>query len=282
MSEVDGGARDGGTSGATAARGDTGGTAATLDRGALLEAVSELARLAGRTAMKHFKSRIDVHVKADGSPVTVADREAETAAREWIRKRFPNDGILGEEFGVEREDATCRWLLDPIDGTKSFVAGVPLWGSMVAVAAGDRVLAGAVCFPGVDETIVAVPGAGCWWNGSRARVSDVAELREAVLLTTDDRLPDRPERGEQWRALTRRARVSRTWGDCYGYLLVATGRAEAMVDPVLAPWDSAALQPLIVEAGGVFTNWEGEKSAFGGSAVATNSLLAEEIRAALR
>lgn len=232
--------------------------------------------------MRHFKSRISVDVKADGSPVTVADREAETAAREWIRAHFPLDGILGEEFGVERADAACRWLLDPIDGTKSFVAGVPLWGSMVAIAAGDRVLAGAVCFPGVDETIVAAPGAGSWWNGARCRVSDVAEVQQAVLLTTDDRFPDRPDRGEQWRALTRQARVSRTWGDCYGYLLVATGRAEAMVDPVLAPWDSAALQPLIVEAGGVFTNWEGEATGLGGSAVATNAALAVEIRGALR
>ncbi|MBA3890338.1 MAG: histidinol-phosphatase [Gemmatimonadaceae bacterium] len=257
-------------------------SAASLQSSALLEAVAEVARIAGAAAMKHFKSRISVDVKEDGSPVTIADREAETAAREWIRKRFPRDGILGEEFGTEREDAACRWLLDPIDGTKSFVAGVPLWGSMVAVAAGDRVLAGAVCFPGVDETIVAAPGAGCWWNGSRCHVSDVSELSQAVLLTTDDRFPDRPERVEQWRALTRRARVSRTWGDCYGYLLVATGRAEAMVDPVLAPWDSAALQPLIVEAGGVFSNWEGLPTAFGGSAVATNAALAAGIREALR
>lgn len=257
------------------------GSAAGLDAAALLEAVNELARLMGRGALRHFKSRIAVDVKADGSPVTIADREAETAAREWIRKRFPSDGILGEEFGAEREDAACRWLLDPIDGTKSFVAGVPLWGSMVAVTAGDRVLAGAVSFPGVDEGIVAAPGAGCWWNGARCRVSDVAQLDQAVLLTTDDRFPDRPDRWEQWSALTRRARVSRTWGDCYGYLLVATGRAEAMVDPILAPWDSAALEPLITEAGGVFTNWEGDVTGLGGSAVATNAALAAEIRRAL-
>jgi histidinol-phosphatase len=261
--------------------GDATGSAAALDSGALLEAAAEVARIAGNAAMRHFKSRFVVDVKDDGSPVTIADREAETAAREWIRKRFPADGILGEEFGAEREDAQCRWLLDPIDGTKSFVAGVPLWGSMVAIAAGDRVLAGAVSFPGVHEVIVAAPGAGCWWNGSRCNVSNVARLDQAVLLTTDDRFPDRPDRGEKWSALTRRARVSRTWGDCYGYLLVATGRAEAMVDPVLAPWDSAALEPLIVEAGGVFSDWEGHPLAFGGSAVATNAALAAEIRAAL-
>lgn len=267
----------GGASTGTAAAG----SAASLEAGALLEAVEKLARITGRAALKHFKSRITVDVKADGSPVTIADREAETAGREWIRRQFPADGILGEEFGAEREEAECRWLLDPIDGTKSFVAGVPLWGSMVAVAVGDRVLAGAVSFPGVDETIVAVPGAGCWWNGARCHVSQVTEIGQAVLLTTDDRFPDRPDRGEKWRALSKRARVSRTWGDCYGYLLVATGRAEAMVDPVLAPWDSAALQPLIVESGGVFTNWEGDAVAFGGSALATNAALAAGIREAL-
>ena len=258
-----------------------GGSAADLGPDLLMEAVTELAQLTGRVAMRHFRSRIAVEVKADGSPVTIADREAETAAREWLRARFPRDGILGEEFGVEREDAACRWLLDPIDGTKSFVAGVPLWGSMVAVAAGERVLAGAVCCAGVDETIVAAPGAGCWWNGVRCRVSDVPDLGRAVLLTTDDRFPDRPERGGKWRALAARAGVSRTWGDCYGYLLVATGRAEAMTDPLMSPWDSAALQPIIVEAGGVFTDWDGRAVAFGNSAVATNAALATEIRRAL-
>ena len=263
-------------------RGSAAGSAAALDGAALLEAVTDVARRAGDTAMRHFKHEIAVETKADGSPVTIADRAAEGAAREWIRARFPHDGILGEEFGIEGEDASCRWILDPIDGTKSFVHGVPLWGTLVAVASGDRVLAGGAYFPTVGEILVAAPGAGCWWNGARCSVSGVATLAQATVLSTDHRFLDHPVRGERWNALSQGARLARTWGDCYGYLLVATGRAEVMVDPVLSPWDSAALYPLITEAGGVFTDWEGRASGFGGSAVATNAALATEVREALR
>lgn len=257
------------------------GSAAALDAAALLEAVAELARLAGDTAMRHFKQAITIETKADGSPVTIADRAAEGAAREWIRARFPRDGILGEEFGIEGGDAPCRWILDPIDGTKSFVHGVPLWGTLVAVASGERVLAGGAYFPPVAEMLVAAPGAGCWWNGARCSVSSVGTIREATVLSTDHRFLDHPARGQRWNALAQCGRLARTWGDCYGYLLVATGRAEVMVDPVLSPWDSAALYPLITEAGGVFTDWEGRASAFGGSAVATNAALASDVREAL-
>ena len=160
-------------------------------------------------------------------------------------------------------------------------AGAPLWGSLVALCEGDRVLAGAAYFPAVDELVAAAPGAGCWWNGSRCRVSSVSAVADATVLTTDERFPDRPERAAGWRALARRASVSRTWGDCFGYLLVATGRAEAMCDGTLSIWDAAALQPIIEEAGGVFTDWLGAPTAFGGSAIATNRLLAEDVRSLL-
>lgn len=247
----------------------------------LLQAVAELARLAGDVAQRHFRTNVAVELKGDGSPVTAADRAAETAAREWIRARFPADGILGEEFGIERPDARRRWIMDPIDGTKSFVAGVPLWGTLVAVAEGDAVLAGAAYFPPVGELVAAAPGEGCWWNGARCRVSDVARLEDATVLTTDERFAGEPARGEGWRRLAGRARVARTWGDCFGYLLVATGRAEVMVDPEMSPWDSAALQPIVAEAGGVFTSWDGDASAFAGSVVATNARLADSARALL-
>lgn len=242
---------------------------------------AELARLTGEVALRHYRTRLTVETKADGSPVTVADRAAEAAARAWVRERFPADGILGEELGEERPGAPRRWIIDPIDGTKSFVRGTPLWGSLVALCEGDRVLAGAAYFPAVDELVAAAPGAGCWWNGSRCRVSTVASLAEAAVLTTDERFLDRPDRRPAWEALSHGAAVSRTWGDCFGYLLVATGRAEVMVDPVLLPWDAAALQPIIEEAGGVFTDWSGVPTAFGGSAVATNQRLARDVRARL-
>ena len=242
---------------------------------------AELARNTGTVALRLYRTHLTVETKADGSPVTVADRAAETAARAWVQSRFPQDGILGEELGEERPGAARRWIIDPIDGTKSFVRGAPLWGSLVALCEGDRVLAGAAYFPAVDELVAAAPGAGCWWNGSRCRVSSVSAVADATVLTTDERFPDRPERAAGWRALARRASVSRTWGDCFGYLLVATGRAEAMCDGTLSVWDAAALQPIIEEAGGVFTDWLGTPTAFGGSAIATNRLLAEDVRSLL-
>ena len=253
----------------------------TLDSAALLEAAESLARLTGGVALRHYRSALRVERKADGSPVTAADRAAEEAAREWVRQWFPADGVLGEEFGEERAGARRRWIIDPIDGTKSFVRGVPLWGSLVALCEGDSVLAGAAFFPAIDELVVAAPGAGCWWNGAACRVSGVAELSAATALTTDERFSEKPEWRDGWERLTRRVDVSRSWGDCFGYLLVATGRAEIMCDPVLSPWDAAALQPIIAEAGGVFTDWTGQATAFGGSAVATNRALAEQTRALL-
>lgn len=242
---------------------------------------AELARLTGTVALRHYRSRLTVETKADGSPVTIADRAAEEAARAWVRARFPNDGVLGEEMGEERPGALRRWIIDPIDGTKSFVRGTPLWGSLVALCEGERVLAGAAYFPAIDELVAAAPGAGCWWNGSRCSVSAVNALSDATVLTTDERFLDFPARRPGWLALSHAASISRTWGDCFGYLLVATGRADAMCDPVLSPWDAAALQPIIEEAGGVFTDWSGAHTAFGGSAVATNKRLATEIRATL-
>ena len=247
----------------------------------LLAAVESLARLTGEVALRHYRSTLSVERKADGSPVTAADRAAEQAARDWVRRAFPEDGVLGEEFGEERAGARRRWIIDPIDGTKSFVRGVPLWGSLVALCEGDNVLAGAAFFPAVDEIVVAAPGAGCWWNGQRCSVSSVNDLAASTALTTDERFTERREYRHGWERLSERVEVSRSWGDCFGYLLVATGRAEIMCDPVLSPWDAAALQPIIVEAGGVFTDWSGRATAFGGSAVATNQALASETRALL-
>jgi len=245
-----------------------------------MDAAEAVARVAGEVALRHYHRGVTVETKKDGTPVSVADRQAEEAARAWLEKHRPEDGILGEELGATRPEARRRWILDPIDGTKTFVRRVPLWGTLVALAEGENVLAGAAYFPAVDELVVAAQGAGCLWNGRPARVSGVSKLSEALVLTTDARMGT----GAQIReleGLCARAGLVRTWGDCYGYLLLATGRAEAMVDSIMAPWDSAALQPIIEEAGGVFTDWSGRRTAFGGSVVASNAALAAEVRAAL-
>ena len=243
-----------------------------------LEAVADVARIAGDVALAHFNKGIAVEWKADGSPVTIADRQAEQAARDWIGRRYPTHGILGEEQGASGAGASHRWIVDPIDGTKTFVRGVPLWGTLVAIAIGEIVVAGAAYFPAVGEIVVAAPGAGCWWNGSRCEVSRVASLGQSTVLTTDERFAKTPQHQPGWRSLAAQSSVARSWGDCYGYLLVATGRAEAMVDGIVGPWDTAPLLPIITEAGGVFTDWSGRASAFGGSAIATNALLAGEVR----
>lgn len=249
--------------------------------GTLMEGASELARLAGGIALGYYRTGVSVETKDDGSPVTIADRRAEEVAREWIAHRFPADGILGEEFGAGKPDAARRWLVDPIDGTKAFVRGVPLWGTLVAVAEGPRVVAGAAFFPAVNEELVAGIGGGCWWNDVRCSVSTVTEIDAATVLTTDDRFPGDSTRRAAWGTLASRAGVSRTWGDCYGYLLVATGRAEVMVDNIVSPWDVAAFAPIITEAGGLLTDWTGVRTPFGGGAIATNAALAREVRNAL-
>lgn len=246
-----------------------------------LEAVLAVAELAAATAVRHFRRNVAIETKSDGSPVTIADREAEQAARAWITERFPRDGIVGEEFGVERGDATRRWLIDPIDGTKTFVRGVPLWGTLVAIAEGDTIVAGAAAFPALRETLAAARGEGCWWNGERCRVSAVSRLADATALATDERFPNDRSQRERWQRLVEDVAVSRSWGDCYGYLLVATGRAEIMTDGILGDWDAAPFLPIIEEAGGVFTDWTGERTVFGKSAIATNAALAREVRAVL-
>ena len=244
----------------------------------LLDAASELARHIGGVALTHYRSLLRVETKADGSPVTIADRESEQAAREWLAARYPHDAILGEEMGETLGTSGRRWVIDPIDGTKTFVRGVPLWGSLVALVEGECVLAGAAFFPAVDELVAAAPGQGCWWNGQRARVSDCSTLASATVLITDERTFREQSQRDGWRTLIGAASIARTWGDCYGYLLVATGRAEAMVDPIVNPWDAACFQPIIEEAGGVFTDLHGVHSAFKGSAIASNTALAPTIR----
>lgn len=245
----------------------------------LLGAVSEAAHIAGTFALRSYGKAHTVRTKTDGSAVSAADVGAEEAVRVWIAERFPGDSLLGEEMGETMRGAR-RWIIDPIDGTISFLRRVPLWGSLVAVAEGDTVLAGAIYCPVVDEMVCAARGEGCWWNGARTRVSEVGQLDRATVLTSAGTTGD-DVRARGWRALADAASVSRTWGDCYGYLLVATGRAEVMVDPVLNDWDSVALAPIIEEAGGVFTDWSGRATAFGGSAIASNAMLARESRALL-
>jgi histidinol-phosphatase len=244
----------------------------------LMEASAEVARLAGDVALAHFRSGVEVESKPDGSPVTRADREAERAARGWLARRFPGDAILGEELGAGHGDGPRRWFIDPIDGTRSFVRGVPLWGTMIGVMVGDAVIAGAVELPALGERVAAARGEGCWWNGARCRVSAEGALARATVLCTEERFTCDARKKAAWDVIAARAATSRSWGDCYGYLLVATGRAEVMTDGVLHPWDAVPLVPILAESGGVLTDWTGAAAGFGVGAIATNASLAEEVR----
>lgn len=256
-----------------------------------LEFAINIARQAGQFTLKHFRSRdLAVQHKGDGSPVTLADQGAEKLLREQIAQRFPSDAVLGEEFGETAGSSGFCWVLDPIDGTKAFISGVPLYTTLVAVMHDNQPLAGVIYAPAVDEMVYASKGSGCWQviaggPPERCQVSQVATLGDAVYLTTSVRsyTRDRTTDGRGvFDALAAACRVTRTWGDAFGYLLVATGRAEVMIDPVMNLWDAAALQPIIEEAGGKFFDWQGKPSVHSGEAVATNSALAEHVQGLLQ
>ncbi len=209
--------------------------------------------------------------------MTVADREAEELLRSSIQRDFPDHGILGEEFGELEPGARVRWILDPIDGTKSFVRGVPLFGVLIGVEIDTAPVVGVMHFPALGETVAAGQGLGCTLNGSPCRVSEIGRLEDATLLTTGVTWAATASDAEGFRQLTGRVGVVRAWGDCYGHALVATGRADIMVDHVLNPWDAAPLLTIVTEAGGRYTDLGGNADIHGGSGVSTNGLLHDEV-----
>lgn len=238
-----------------------------------LEAAVEFGRAAGEVTRSYFGGVLAADSKTDGTPVTEADRNAEKLIREKIQERFPEHGILGEEFEETRPDAEVRWILDPIDGTRSFMRGVPLYGVLIGIEVEDEPVVGVAHFPVLDEMVAAGRGLGCTLNGEPCSVSDVDRLPASLVLTTDVERIRAQAIGDGWRRLAREAAFSRTWGDCYGHILVATGRAEIMVDPILSPWDAGPLLTILEEAGGRFTDLTGQATIHGGSGVSTNGHL---------
>ena len=243
----------------------------------LLRFSVEIARGAGDTTMKYFRRQPETHKKIDGSFVTIADREAEAYLRKQILTRFPDDGVLGEEEGERSGSSGRRWIIDPIDGTFAYVHGVPLFGVLIGLEVDGDCVLGVINIPALEEIVYAAKGLGCFWNGSPTQVSTTSSLDGALLLCTDFPACENYGFGAAARALQQMAKTSRTWGDCYGYVLVATGRADVMLDPIMNLWDCAALLPILEEAGGTFTDWRGERTATAGNSVATNGTLFSEV-----
>lgn len=240
-----------------------------------------MALAAGEVTLEHFGGVVHHDAKGDGSPVTIADRAAEELLRGRIAERYPDDSILGEEYGESNEGARVRWILDPIDATRSFMRGVPLYGVLIGVEIEGDSAVGVAHFPPLRETVAAGRGLGCTLNGRPCRVSSTSRLEDAVICTTDvERILSRPE-GAGWRELQQKSAFSRTWGDCYGHALVATGRIEAQVDPVMAPWDAGPFLTIVTEAGGRFTTLDGDETLHGGSGISSNGLLHDVVLGAL-
>jgi histidinol-phosphatase len=246
----------------------------------LLSVATDAAYLGGRRTLAYFNTGVAVEWKADKTPVTRADRESEEVIRAQIARYYPDHSIVGEEGGSQEGDPEYRWIIDPIDGTKTFIAGVPLYGVLIGVEVRGEAAVGAVYMPALDEMLCAATGLGCRWNGRPARVSPISDLKEAGVMVTDVRAA--LARSDAYERLAAATRYQRTWADCYGYILVATGRAEAMLDTAMNPWDCAPMLPILREAGGHFTTWAGEPTIHGKDGVATNAALHDPILAILR
>jgi histidinol phosphatase-like enzyme (inositol monophosphatase family) len=218
--------------------------------------LAELAQASGKFIRPYFRDpALVVETKGDATPVTAADRGAEELLRRLINARFPAHGIIGEEMGTENASAEFVWVLDPIDGTKSFITGVPLWGTLTALLHRGQPVLGCIHQPILGQLMIG-DGNTTTLNGRTVRTRSTTRIEESTLLTSDP-LNLRMRMGKDTDPFLSRAKLVRTWGDCYGYLLVAAGHADVMIDPIMNPWDIAALVPVIRGAGGVITDWNG-------------------------
>ncbi|NCP86141.1 MAG: histidinol phosphate phosphatase [Anaerolineae bacterium CG_4_9_14_3_um_filter_57_17] len=251
----------------------------------LLAFTSDLAYRAGRLTLGYFQTGLRPDFKADDSPVTAADRAAEEFIRGEIEKNYPGHAIVGEEFGAsagESSGASHRWIIDPIDGTKSFMRGIPLYGVLIGLEIDGEIRVGAAYYPGTDELLCAADGLGAWWNGRRAHVSEQADLKRAYVCYTNVRNMAKYGRGAAWERLNAATYAARGWSDAYGYLAVATGRAEVMLDPIMNVWDCGPFPVIFREAGGFFGSWSGIPSHTHNEALACNAALLPDILALLQ
>jgi len=241
----------------------------------------------------YFQSdRVRVESKADESPVTQADREAEQCIRAAVTAAFPKDGFIGEEYGTQPGSSGYHWVIDPIDGTVSFAAGVPLYGSLIGIEHTDahgtrRVVAGVASMPALHERVWAVQGGGAWWERQGkprvpARVAPPQSLKDSIVCTAGVEYYRRTDRMQALRKLEETCGRMRGWSDCYALVLLATGRCQAAIDPMMNPWDCGPFPVIIAEAGGVFTSWTGEPGIHGGDSVGCHPAMHAELLRLIR
>ena len=236
----------------------------------------ELARASGEVIMRYFRSGVAVETKVDESPVTIADQQAEEIMREMIMKEFPGHGIIGEEFGVHNDGAEYQWVLDPIDGTKSFVSGTFLFGTLIGLMKDSQPIVGAIHHPVTSHLLIG-NGAEARLNGEPVRVRPTRNLRDAVLCCTDFIDVGKHQNGIAFQQLMGKTNYNRTWGDCHGYFLLATGSVDIMLDPIMHLWDIVALIPVIEGAGGKITSWNGGPPLGGNGIIASNGPLHSQV-----
>jgi histidinol-phosphatase len=241
------------------------------------EVAVEACHRAGRVALAYFDTGLAVEWKSDQSPVTVADREAELALRDAIRQSFPADGFLGEEFGDTPGSTGFRWIIDPIDGTRNFVRGIPIWATLVGLEYRGEVIAGVCDVPPLGHTYRALRGEGAWRNDHRLHVSPIADLSQSVAFYSSLSWFMKAGRERQFIELSRRAERLRGFGDFYGHVLVAQGSGEIMVEHGVHPWDVAAILPIVEEAGGRFSDWSGARTIHSPDVLITNGKLHDEV-----
>ena len=249
-----------------------------------LEYARSIAYQAGELTLRYFyhAETLTVEKKTDESPVTIADRETEQFLRQKIAERFPDDTVFGEEFPNTEGTSGFRWLLDPIDGTKSFIHGVPLYSTLIGLEKEGQSLGGVIALPALYELVWAGRGLGAWHETKRdepkrCRVSECSRLAEATFLTSEVLTFDKYNRREAYNRLEKSVRLTRTWGDAYGYALIAMGRADVMVDPAMSDWDAGPLLVILEESGGRFTDWKGNATIFGKEGVASNGVLHDKV-----
>ncbi len=235
-----------------------------------------LADESGKIIKHYWRTEISIESKSDSSPVTIADKKAEEFMREMIMKKFPNHGILGEEFGEHNPNAGYKWVLDPIDGTKSFICGTVTFGTLIALTKNGKPILGVINQPILNEFLIG-DNYKTELNGKRVNVRECNNLSDAVLLTTDQLNIEKYQNIKNFDNLVHKVKLYRQWGDCYGYYLVTTGYADIMIDPIMNVWDLMALIPIIRGAGGTITDYYGNDPLKGNSIVATGSKIHKEV-----